>query len=46
MAEIAQFAPDAKDKKLDDKAVLAAHREWESKYLEGLLKSKLTFEIV
>ena len=41
-AEIRQFAPDAKDKKLDDKAVLAAHREWESKYLEGLLKSKLS----
>jgi len=41
-AETRQFAPDAKDKKLDDKAVLAAHREWESKYIEGLLKSKLS----
>ncbi|MDQ1639457.1 MAG: hypothetical protein QOF62_2796 [Pyrinomonadaceae bacterium] len=43
-AEIREFAPDAKEKKLDDKAVLAAHREWESKYLEGLLKSKLTLK--
>lgn len=42
--EIREFAPDAKEKKLDDKAVLAAHREWESKYLEGLLKSKLTLK--
>jgi hypothetical protein len=41
-AEIRDFAPNAKEKKLDDKAVLAAHREWESKYIEGLLKSKLT----
>ena len=41
-AEIREFAPDAKEKKLDDKAVLAAHREWESKYLEGLLKSELS----
>jgi hypothetical protein len=41
-AEIRNFAPDAKAKKLDDKAVLAAHREWESKYIGELLKSKLT----
>lgn len=41
-AEIRDFAPNAKEKKLDDKAVLAAHRDWESKYIEGLLKSKLT----
>lgn len=40
-AEIRDFAPNAKEKKLDDKAVLAAHRDWESKYIEGLLKSKL-----
>src|SRR6266566_3474324 len=32
-AEIRDFAPDAKEKKLDDKAVLAAHRDWESKYI-------------
>jgi hypothetical protein len=42
VAEIHDFAPDARDKKLDDKAVLAAHRDRESKYIEGLLKSKLT----
>jgi hypothetical protein len=41
-AAIREFAPNAKEKKLDDKAVLAAHRDWESKYIEGLLKSKLT----
>jgi hypothetical protein len=41
-AEIRDFAPNAKEKKLDDKAVLAAHREWESKYIGELLKSKLT----
>jgi hypothetical protein len=41
-AEIRDFAPNAKEKKLDDKGVLAAHREWESKYIEELLKSKLT----
>ncbi len=41
-AKISEFAPGAKEKKLDDKAVLAAHRDWESKYIEGLLKSKLT----
>ncbi|HBB86776.1 MAG TPA: hypothetical protein DC047_04090 [Blastocatellia bacterium] len=41
-AAIRDFAPDAKQKKLDDKALLIAHREWESKYIEELLKSKLT----
>ena len=40
--EIRDFAPDAKVKKLDDKAVLTAHRDWESKYIEGLLGNKLT----
>jgi hypothetical protein len=41
-APISEFAPEAKEKKLDDKAVLAAHRDWESKFIESLLKSKLT----
>ena len=41
-AAISEFAPDAKARKLDDKAVLAAHREWESKFIGELLKSKLT----
>lgn len=41
MAAISEFAADAREKKLDDKAILAAHRDWESKFLEDLLKSKL-----
>jgi hypothetical protein len=42
LASIRDFAPDAKEKKLDDKSILAAHRDWESKFIEGLLGSKLT----
>lgn len=42
LAGIINFAPDAKEKKLDDKAILAAHRDWEAKYVEGLLHSKIT----
>lgn len=41
VASIREFAPDAKEKKLDDRAILAAHRAWESAFIEGLLKSKL-----
>ncbi|HEV2825967.1 MAG TPA: hypothetical protein VGW76_00075 [Pyrinomonadaceae bacterium] len=41
LASIKDFAPDAEQKKLDDKLILAAHRDWESNYIEGLLKSKL-----
>jgi hypothetical protein len=41
LASIKEFAPDAKEKKLDDKAILAAHREWEAKYIGELLHSKL-----
>ena len=41
LASVSEFAPDAKEKKLDDKAILAAHRDWESKFIEGLLSSKL-----
>jgi len=44
LAGIVNFAPDAKEKKLDDKAILAAHRDWEAKYIEGLLHSKLTVQ--
>jgi hypothetical protein len=40
-AAIRQFAPDAKEKKLDERAILAAHRDWESKFIEELLHSKL-----
>jgi hypothetical protein len=42
LAGIINFARDAKEKKLDDKAILAAHRDWEAKYVEGLIHSKLT----
>ncbi len=41
LAAINNFAPDVKEKKLDDKAILAAHRDWEAKYLEDFLHSKL-----
>jgi hypothetical protein len=42
---VSNFAPDAKRNKLDDKSILAAHRDWESKFLETeLLKSKLTLK--
>ena len=37
LAAIRDFAPDAKEKKLDDKSILAAHRDWEAKFVEGLL---------
>lgn len=39
LASISDSAPDAKEKKLDDRAILAAHRDWESKFIEGLLHS-------
>lgn len=42
LARITDFAPDAKETKLDDKAILAAHRDWEAKYIEELIHSKLT----
>ncbi len=42
VATIDKFAPNAKEKKLNDRAILAAHREWESKYIEGLLNSKIS----
>jgi hypothetical protein len=41
LASINDFAPDAKEKKLDDKAILAAHRDWEAKFIEELLHSKI-----
>lgn len=41
LASIKEFAPDAKQKKLDDRFILAAHRDWESNYIGDLLKSKL-----
>jgi hypothetical protein len=44
VAEIENFAPGAREKKLDDRAILAAHRDWEAKFVEGLLKSKLTVQ--
>lgn len=44
VAELREFAPNARKNKLDDKAILAAHRDWEFKFLEGLLKSKLKIQ--
>lgn len=41
LAAINNFAPGAKEKKLSDKSILAAHRDWEAAFVEGLLKSKL-----
>ena len=43
-AAIKEFAPDAKERKLDDRAILAAHRDWEAKFIEGLLRSKLRLQ--
>ena len=40
-AALANFAADAKEKKLADKAILVAHRDWESKYIEDLIHAKL-----
>jgi hypothetical protein len=44
IVQISEFAPDAKTKKLDDQSILAAHRDWESKYVEGLLNSQLVLQ--
>ena|SRR6202140_2962584 len=42
---ISNFAPDAKKNKPDDKSILIAHRNWESKFLEeSLLHNKLTIQ--
>jgi hypothetical protein len=41
VAPIREFAPGAKEKKLDDRAILVAHRNWESGFIEGLLKTKV-----
>ena len=44
-ALISEFAPDANEKKFDDKSILDAHRDWETKYLEGVMKSKLKVQL-
>jgi hypothetical protein len=44
LASIKEFAPDAKERKLDDKSILAAHRDWEAKYIEELVHSKLKLQ--
>src|ERR1043166_4663309 len=39
---ITNFAPDARKNKLDDKTILLAHRDWESRFLENeLLHTKI-----
>lgn len=45
VASIAEFVADAKEKKLDDKAILAAHRDWETKFIEGLLGKTLKAQV-
>ena len=44
VAAINNFAPDARQKKLEDKSILVAHRDWEARFIEGLLKSKVTLQ--
>jgi hypothetical protein len=44
LADVGEFAADAKEKKLDDTAILAAHRDWESKFAEEQLGGKLKVE--
>ena len=44
LASIGEFAPEAKEKKLDDKTILAAHRDWESQYAEEMMRGKLKVE--
>ena len=41
---VSNFLSDQERKGLDDKAILAAHRDWESKFLEELLAKKLTVQ--
>jgi hypothetical protein len=41
---VSNFLPDQKRQGLNDKSILAAHREWESKYIEGLLNKKLAVQ--
>src|SRR6185295_15179526 len=41
VAALKEFAPEARQKKLDDRLILAAHRDWESKYISELIKSPL-----
>jgi len=41
LASISEFAPGAREKKLDDRSILVAHRDWESKFIEDLLHSKI-----
>jgi len=42
---ITNFAPDARKNKLDGKAILAAHRDWETRFLENeLLHQKIAVQ--
>jgi hypothetical protein len=41
VAALKEFVPEARQKKLDDRMILAAHRDWESKYIGELIKSPL-----
>src|ERR1700687_705271 len=41
---VSNFLSDQERKGLDDKAILAAHRDWESKFIAELLAKKLTVQ--
>lgn len=43
-APIRDFIEDARGQKLDDTAILLAHRDWETKFMEGEYKEKLKVE--
>src|SRR5258706_9661076 len=43
-AEKKAFLKDPKDKKLDDKAILAAHRDWEGDYISGIIGKTLKID--
>jgi len=40
-AEKKAFLKNPNDKSLDDKTILAAHRDWEGDYISGMLRTKL-----
>ena len=41
---VSNFLSDQERKGLDDKSILAAHRDWESRFVEGILGKKLTVQ--
>ncbi|MEP6820087.1 MAG: hypothetical protein ABJA18_11180 [bacterium] len=41
-AALSNFAADAREKKLEDKTILVAHRDWEAKYIEDLIHTRIS----